>query len=885
MDNQTIIERINLGHASAYAYYKAGGGTATEEEFTQLIADLGIQVENLENMVVVTNTLDPDSQASATYEDGVLTLNIPKGEKGDPAPQEEITTATDAWLEANITNPSNPPLDRSLSLANAAAPADMVGDLKSAVDELYDIEVFDYSGVSTGRWLITSNNEWSLQSSSTQAASYSIAIPSNVKFINVKSVGHGGVIAFLSSMERSQGSTPFYSSGTGRIALSSGDDITYKINEDMLYLYATLSTTSGADLTPTVTLYSLGEEEEAPSIVSPCVFDLEKIFTIDSFDSSATNGRVFHVSKNVITVTYSSDSTNAKGVVITGSPRSLTSTLANYSPQINDLIPISYLPKKGSMEMVAYPYLESSYAIGFALYPVVVENDVITETLPYIPIMQDGNMLRSKDFDFSDTTATHFSIIYYTKNSSDTLPTTAVIGINPSNFIATGTDTTVEEIVDSMKYIKDMPENNGQANVLKRAAQVRDIEYVTTAILPYYGDVDQAAGKTIKGIPYSSVRPEGLYVPNSVSLHTFMTASKNPNSYLYTKKLAIPNYNGRTYYGSVCSSYIAWCYGIDNVIPTTGSFSTYEGFTKLPSNQQNVQSLKLGDMLLNANSHAVIVTGIYRSIYGNICYVEISESTASARKVRMMKYTAQEVMSTYFDKGFRLYRYDNISSVPYTASPWIHLDLTEDTTPEYCENIIPRRGDRANWPAGSDIEFDIINQDSYTQYEYENIDTSEVESGDISGSLISLTSIPAGRYKLRLKVGTNYSGYVYFDVINTQGTIFEVQSGRKVKVTPNTSLGVPSSVCFCSNVIGSSGREAVYSFYVLTSEDIENGYAIVDSPSDESVPEAENSWLMKVMYKTEFGLYSGQLTEVNVATIGTVTESAYTESDFIVDVS
>ena len=47
----------------------------------------------------------------------------------------EITNAVDTYLAANFTNPSNPPLDRGLTSNAAAAPADMVGDLKSAITE------------------------------------------------------------------------------------------------------------------------------------------------------------------------------------------------------------------------------------------------------------------------------------------------------------------------------------------------------------------------------------------------------------------------------------------------------------------------------------------------------------------------------------------------------------------------------------------------------------------------------------------------------------------------------------------------------------------------------------------------------------------------------
>lgn len=70
------------------------------------------------------------------YDSGVWkNIGYANGPKGDPPTAEEISSATNTWLTAHITNPSSPPLDRSLSSSASAAPADMVGDLKSAISE------------------------------------------------------------------------------------------------------------------------------------------------------------------------------------------------------------------------------------------------------------------------------------------------------------------------------------------------------------------------------------------------------------------------------------------------------------------------------------------------------------------------------------------------------------------------------------------------------------------------------------------------------------------------------------------------------------------------------------------------------------------------------
>ena len=61
-----------------------------------------------------------------------------------------MKTAVDTWLSQNITNPSNPPLDRSLSLSNACAPADMVGNLENEIDALNNDK---YYGSESADWI------------------------------------------------------------------------------------------------------------------------------------------------------------------------------------------------------------------------------------------------------------------------------------------------------------------------------------------------------------------------------------------------------------------------------------------------------------------------------------------------------------------------------------------------------------------------------------------------------------------------------------------------------------------------------------------------------------------------------------------------------------
>lgn len=112
---------------TAYQYAVDGGYTGTEAEFTQLCADLGIEVGHLENMTVVVNQVASSVAPSGTYVDGTLTINVPA------ATDAQVSSAADTWLAANVDPATGYVLDRTLTLENAAAPADLVGDLKESL--------------------------------------------------------------------------------------------------------------------------------------------------------------------------------------------------------------------------------------------------------------------------------------------------------------------------------------------------------------------------------------------------------------------------------------------------------------------------------------------------------------------------------------------------------------------------------------------------------------------------------------------------------------------------------------------------------------------------------------------------------------------------------
>lgn len=262
----------------------------------------------------------------------------------------------------------------------------------------------------------------------------------------------------------------------------------------------------------------------------------------------------------------------------------------------------------------------------------------------------------------------------------------------------------INVVAETDIFVPDIPENDGVRNAILNAEQLANIAFTPLKSIPQKA-ADLPAGKEQKGLPYSSSRIEEGFVPNFVSFYTFMSALQNPNSYLYTVDLGeLGNQNGDTYYGTVCSTFCTYAL---NVLPnyTTHQWQDIPGMITLP--RQTVDALKLGDTICHKTSgHVVMVVGITRNEVGQVGEVMIAEAATTKAMVRK-PYSAEEFSNKYPTDVYAYHRYTKIHEVEH-----IPFDFSS-----YRGDLIPRKGDKANWLVGTPVEIDLLSKSRYTSVE------------------------------------------------------------------------------------------------------------------------------------------------------------------------
>lgn len=245
----TIIK--DLGPVSAYAYAVTQGYTGTEEEFAQEMADLA-------DVSAEAETLEPDEEATASYEGGVLSFGIPKGDKGDTGEtgatgatgatgngiasiaktgtsglvDTYTITFTDGTTSTFTVTNGTAAIDATLSIAGRAADAkatgDEISDLKSDLN--VSIEAIAFDNRILIKKLTFSNGYWNTSGVLTDSTTtfhtdkisvipnrqYYVEFPATTTKVIMRNFNSDGTVA--SSYERT--SSGIFTPTTGTIAFN-----------------------------------------------------------------------------------------------------------------------------------------------------------------------------------------------------------------------------------------------------------------------------------------------------------------------------------------------------------------------------------------------------------------------------------------------------------------------------------------------------------------------------------------------------------------------------------------------------------------------------------------------------------------------------------------
>lgn len=298
-------------------------------------------------------------------------------------------------------------------------------------------------------------------------------------------------------------------------------------------------------------------------------------------------------------------------------------------------------------------------------------------------------------------------------------------------------------------------------------------------------------GKDIVGLPYSSVKELQKFIGLDVSIYTFLTAVNNPYSLLYSEDVAKGNhcylggtYNGinsHTFYGTVCSSFTAFCLG-ENYNYT--SFNYRDGLVPnyFLKSDQSIESLEAGDLFW-CPGHVALITEVEKDSLGNIGNIRFFES--SGTRVYSINYIPDAFRNRIFGNGNpknQAYLYKN-KLVETSVDK--NSDLTTDNVKSLLDNLSIGNSEICTWfgdrPCLGEWDKLMLN---FQKQNYDKILVSlneeVIDTLDISGTehSIEYKFKNIGLYKAQLASDSVVSPeFTSFEVIDTTTKLRQNEDG------------------------------------------------------------------------------------------------------------
>ena len=359
--------------------------------------------------------------------------------------------------------------------------------------------------------------------------------------------------------------------------------------------------------------------------------------------------------------------------------------------------------------------------------------------------------------------------------------------------------------------------------------QWKALEYVKP-ITSTFSSYRFLKGENYIGVPYSDTSEKMKYVGMQVSPYTFVTATMNKRSVVYTEDInptsphseygIVYDVAGQSachcFYGSVCSGFTAAIMGL----PLVYLVSSYNEGAPYPvpnlttivnANANNVRPLDL----IYYQGHISIISDIYKDDYGRVKYILWAEYNYP--NVWINVYTSEVFEERLSDNNAVVRRYSDWGNtctdinipdcVPAEFNDYARtLDIEKD--------LHVFTGDKSSFSLDDPIYLNINRTPGYnTLLVYKDnaknptftIDISGIESDNIYPEdtddwciyNMRLQTLTYGKYKARLSDGNgNYSGYVYFEIVDS-GASLNIENGVITSIEFTASNATPIAVVTC----------------------------------------------------------------------------------------
>lgn len=643
-------------------------------------------IQGIQGETGATGPQGPTGQTGATGATGPQGPQGPQGETGATGPQgpqgprgetgyptdSQVQSAVSTWLGENVDPTTGYVLDRTLEQANAAAPADLVGGLKSALNSatnLLNESVFNATGsdfpmqfengtyqqTATGSTLVKYygggyDKTRKVLKSTTFNAPCNVELKAKTGYSFTVFTSTSGVITGTSGLVteytmvagQQYGLTLRATDGTtdiSAVSVSSIVDIDYSISTDLSLTQSGKAADAKA----------VGERLKNYSVVEVVDYTFVPKYSAAINTSnkwavgSPRSGYFIPIPYNAVRVFVKSNATNGSVIALLSDDSHTGNTSPNYATGGSRL----FIPAGEDWEC----YLPADCKYVFAM-------------------------------DTASSASSHYDP-QYVKFEIETKSNIYPLGLH------------------------ERPAYDGIVNIVRRARKMTDIKWTPAVDLPRLMLVQRSypipgtaedeeyegvfkAGVEYTGIPYGRANSmqtshgyDNAFVGFAVPFDAFISSVVSPNSKLSKESAFSLAYHRSTIYAAVCSTLVSYALGV--AYYPTATLPSMAGMVqvgKINNDGVRLNSIKIGDVINRAEYHVAIITDIIRNADGTVKIVEISDASTAGLAdknyddgevgglCRRKGWTAEQFYTSWGD--YIAYRYVMADKTQYVESPFVN---------------------------------------------------------------------------------------------------------------------------------------------------------------------------------------------------------------------